>query len=188
MSQIVITAASGLSASVIKAALCRLSDNKINVMGLLPPSGSLTTDELTSRISELESYGSGYMYRHEYAVIEGSVFHYRTHFVHDYDDRESSEFLTYNRAILWMARQNTIIRVGCDADESSYEDYQKIGDLWVSLGGYDSALVSWVRPQYNSYGFFLWEGVRSQVAAACGYKPDGDFNALFDKVVAEAWA
>jgi hypothetical protein len=161
-----------------------LSEQRLPTEGLTDPSGSLGLEEVLKSICELESYGGGYMYGGGYASLNGKyLFHYRCHLVREYDNRQPLEFEEHNKKVLEAAPEGVILRIGKSAQIDSFEDYRKAGDQWVSIGGYNGTDYDCARQHMNWRGFYLWQGVRKEVAEVLGYQYDDLFHHLFDQVV-----
>ena len=186
-------AAQGFNLPALAAAIVKVSEaakaavDRISFgfsEGSLP---SKTNDQMAVAISNLVGYGGGYMYGGEYASVLGgdpytTRFDYRTHWVRDYDKRDPKTFEEGNLAILEGLAEGTTLRIGKDAQESSYEEWVLKEGVWVHTLTYSEQEARWEEERFDRQ-VYLFSGIRAATAAELGVEADYGFHQLFDEAV-----
>lgn len=164
-----------------KAAVCRTTFGFSE--GKLP---SETHVGIACKISSLVGYGGGYMYGGEYATVIGGDpyvrFQHLCHWAKDYDRRNPAIFLEGNLAILRNLAEGTTLRIGKDAQESSWEEWLLKDDMWVHTLSYSEQEARWEEESLRR-PVYLFSGIRAATAAELGVEADYGFHQLFDEAV-----
>ncbi len=98
-----------------------------------------TLEEMAETISELVGYGGDYLYGGEYATVvqyPEVLFDHLCHWVRDYDRRDPQSFIAANFGRLQRLIEGSTIRIGKDAQDSSYEEWLLKDDMWVHTLSY----------------------------------------------------
>lgn len=185
-------AAMGLSLAALTAAICKVSEAAKAAVdrasfgfseGYLP---SKTHEEMAEDISELVGYGGGYLYGGEYASVlqyPEVRFDHLCHWSRDYDHRDPSSFVAANFGRLQRLIEGSTIRIGKDAQDSSYEEWQLNGEgVWVHTVSYCSMSARWEEERFQRETY-LFSGIRAAVAEDLGVEADYGFHKIFDEAI-----
>lgn len=151
--------------------------------GYLP---SMSLVEMAVAISNLESYGGGYMYSGGYAAIVGgdpyTRFNYRCHWSRDYDMRDPKSFEEGNLALLQTLAEGTTLRLGCSGQNSSYEEWELKDGVWVHTLSYCGQTAQGEEENLRRR-VYLFSGIRAAVAKELGMGADYGFHVAFDEAI-----
>lgn len=185
------TAAQGLNLTALTAAICKVSEAAKAAIdrstfgfseGGLP---SKTNSEMAVTISSLVAYSGGYMYGGGYATVvqyPEARFGYRCHWSKDYDRRDPKIFEEGNLEILKSLAEGTALRIGKDAQESSWEEWVLEKGVWVHTLSYSELLARWAEQNLNNQ-VYLFSGIRAAVASKLGVEADYGFHKAFDEAI-----
>ena len=180
-------AAEGILISKIIEGIKTASEKRMVTSGHYESLGdsSCTNEKMAEKISALESYGGGYMYGGEYAVVVGGAdsFHYCCHSVHDYDTRHEVEFFEHNLKVVSGLMEGAEIKIGCSSDQSSWDIYLYTGEVWEHTHGFDGREYGMDSQSMLYNGCVLYSGIRADVAKECGYDLNDGFHWAFDQAV-----
>lgn len=185
-------AAMGLSMAALTAAICEVAETAKAAVdrstfgfseGSLP---SKTDHEMAETISELVGYGGGYMYGGEYASVlqyPEVRFDHLCHWSKDYDRRDPKSFIEANFGRLQRLVEGTTLRIGKDAQDSSYEEWELKGDgVWEHTLSYCAMSARW-QEQNLDRQVYLFSGIRAAVASELKVEADYGFHKLFDEAI-----
>lgn len=185
-------AAQGLSLAALAAAICKVSEAAkaaVDRSSFGFSEGSLPSEThvgIACKISSLVGYGGGYMYGGEYASVLGGDpyvrFQHLCHWAKDYDRRNPAGFLEGNLAILRGLMDGSTLRIGKDAQDSSYEEWKLKDGVWVHTLSYSEMEARWEEENLNRQ-VYLFSGIRAAVAKELKMEADYGFHGLFDEAV-----
>lgn len=180
-------AAGGFDLAAIKAAIKAVSKDKAKNAGFIAFDGdadAVSHAAMAEKISGLESYGGGYMYSGDYATINGvELFDFCLHYSNSYDVRRSSDFIAHNAHVLNEAKIGSELVIGHSADCSSQTVYRLTQGGWRVVSEFCGRTQKWADDAVNSYGYFLYAGIRADVAILCGYEVTEVFHIAFDMAI-----
>jgi len=185
-------AAQGLNMAALAAAIVKVSEAAKATVdhasfgfseGYLPPKSN---SEMAEDISELVGYGGGYMYEGEYASVlqyPEVRFDHLCHWSRDYDRRDPSSFVAANFGRLQRLIEGSTIRIGKDAQDSSYEEWQLNGEgVWEHTLSYCAMSARWEEERFQRETY-LFSGIRAAVAEDLGVEADYGFHKIFDEAI-----
>lgn len=185
-------AAMGFSLAAICAAIVKVSEAAKAALDRASfgfSEGSLPSEThvgIACKISSLVGYGGGYMYGGGYATVLGGDpyvrFQHLCHWAKDYDRRNPAGFLEGNLTILRGLMDGSTIRIGKDAQDSSYEEWELRQGLWVHTLSYSGLEARWEEERLNRQ-VYLFSGIRAAVASKLGVEADYGFHKLFDEAI-----
>lgn len=146
---------------------------------------SKTVEEMAETISELVGYGGGYLYGGEYASVlqyPEVRFDHLCHWSRDYDRRDPQSFIVANFGRLQRLIEGSTLRIGKDAQDSSYEEWELKGGVWVHVLHYCSMEEKWAEQALNA-PVYLFSGIRAAVADKLGVEADYGFHRMFDEAI-----
>lgn len=150
-----------------------------------------TDREMAETISELVGYGGGYMYGGDYASVlqyPEVRFDHLCHWSRDYDRRDPQSFIAANFGRLQRLIEGSTLRIGKDAQDSSYEEWELKGEgVWVHTLTYCGQTARWEEENLNR-SVYLFNGIRAAVAAQLGVEADYGFHKIFDLAVEEIYS
>lgn len=190
-------AAQGLNLAALTAAICKVSEaakaavdrSKFGFSeGNLP---SKTLEEMAETISELVGYGGGCLYGGEYASVlqyPEVRFDHLCHWSRDYDRRDPQAFIAANFGRLQRLIEGSTLRIGKDAQDSSYEEWELKGEgVWVHTLTYCGQTARWEEENLNR-SVYLFSGIHAAVASKLGVEADYGFHKSFDLAVDEIYS
>ena len=145
----------------------------------------MTQDEMATTISNLVGYSGGYMYGGGYATVlqyPEVRFDHLCHWSKDYDHRDPAVFVDGNLAILKGLAEGTTLRLGCSAQESSWEDWVLQEGVWVHTASYSEMEARWEEENLNRQ-VYLFSGIRAAVAKELKMEADYGFHRMFDEAI-----
>lgn len=181
--------AEGVEISTIAEAIKAVSKKYAEDAGYYTIKGeSKTHKELGEEISNLVEYRGGYLYLGDFVTVNGGLWHnnpffYRSHCIRDYDKRDPEDFYGHNVTMLEDMEEGTIIKIGHERDTTSWDKYILEDGTWKHINGFDGVQDQWVNNSVTHCGFVLFEGIRADVARACGYELNEGFHWAFDRAV-----
>lgn len=185
-------AAMGLSMAALTAAITKVSEAAKAAVDRSSFGFSeghqdlMTQEQMATTISNLVGYSGGYLYSGGYASVIGGDpyvrFQHLCHWAKDYDRRNPAGFLEGNLTILRGLMDGSTIRIGKDAQDSSYEEWELRQGLWVHTLSYSGQEAQW-EEQNLDRSVYLFSGIRAAVASKLGVEADYGFHKLFDEAV-----
>ena len=179
-------AAEGLSVEKMIVAIRKVSTEHAKTAGHSGTSGeTLTMEQMAVKVSALESYGGGYMYCGEFAVVVGGgkSFSYRCHSVHNYDSTQESDFYDHNLSVVASLGDGSEIKIGHSSNQSSWDVYGLKDGVWNHSSRYDGSEDAMCQAHILYSGCVLYSGIRADVAKECGYDLNDGFHWAFDQAV-----